>query len=634
MTAESTAQPKSKPAFHLPTAQIRNIFVNIIAQKRILQKAYPGVMHLLIFWGMTLLLLGHLALLMQMDLFLPFAISFPRGNQYLTFETISDYAGLALLLGIGMALFRRLVLKPSYLESRWDDYFALIMLALIPLLGYINEALRITATIPPWANRSPIGNLVANWLQYFGLTSTQAANIHQTSVIIHVVVGLVLLVSIPYTKLRHLFITPVNILLRRQKNSGELETIEDIDNAELLGVGKIEEFQSWQLLSFDACLRCGRCENACPANTVGMAFSPRKLIQSLRDEMQNQLVLANNGSSPNGTLPETLGEEFFWSCTTCGACVAQCPAFISPVDQVIDLRRYQVLTTGKMPKTVGETLRNMERQGNPWGLPPQERGKWSAGIELPIANPEEKYDVLLFLGCAMAFDERNQKIARTIVSLLDQLEIKYATLEMDEGCCGETARRMGHEYLFQVMAEQNIEIFNEFQFEKIVTPCPHCYNTLKNEYPRFGGNFNVQHITELLEEHKPAFSQVSKNGHKATFHDPCYLGRYNQVFDAPRNLLEETDSNIVEMKNRKNNSFCCGGGGGQMWMETDADKRINHKRLEQALETKSDKVITACPYCLTMFEDAIGAKGLQEQIKVLDVTEAFAEAIMKERTTS
>jgi Fe-S oxidoreductase/nitrate reductase gamma subunit len=630
MTAKTSAEQNERVPFQMPWPQIRDFFLNIIAQKRILQKAYPGLMHFLIFWGMTLLLFGHIVLLMQMALFLPFAITFPRGNAYLVFETISDYAGLALLAGLGMALFRRLVLRPKYLESNWEDYYAIAMLALIPLLGYVNEALRITAANPAWAEWSPIGNLIAIWLQSTGMTSAQAAASHQTFIIIHALFGLVFLASIPYTKLRHLIITPVNILLRRHKSNGELETIENIDTAELLGVGKIEEFQSRQLISFDACLRCGRCENVCPANAVGMEYSPRKLIQSLREMVQSQMVHPENHGT-NGSLPSALGEDYFWACTTCGACLEQCPAFINPVDEIIDLRRYQVLTTGKMPKTVGETLRNMERQGNPWGLPPQERGKWAQDIEIPIANPEERVDVLLFLGCAMAFDERNKKIARNIVNLLNRLNINYATLGMDEGCCGETARRMGHEYLFQVMAEQNIEIFNELQFEKIVTPCPHCYNTLKNEYPRFGGNFEVLHITELLEEQKSSFPLPSKNGHKATFHDPCYLGRYNRVFNAPRALLNSTDFGIVEMKNGKANSFCCGGGGGQMWMETDSDKRINHARLEQALETDADLIVTACPYCLTMFEDAIGAKGLQEQINVLDVTEVLSEGLLDER---
>ena len=246
---------------------------------------------------------------------------------------------------------------------------------------------------------------------------------------------------------------------------------------------------------------------------------------------------------------------------------------------------------------------------------------------MPIADPEKNVDVLMFFGCAMAFDERNKKIARSIVELLNQLGVNFAALDMDEGCCGETARRMGHEYLFQVMAEQNIEILNEFKFDKIVTPCPHCFNTLKNEYPQFGGDFQVQHLTEFLDERLKDEPGPGKNGRKVTYHDPCYLGRYNNVFDSPRDLMNKTSLVPVEMKHKKTNSFCCGGGGGQMWLETDAETRINHRRLDEVVESGADLVLTSCPYCLTMFEDAIGAKGLADQVEVLDI----AEALIRER---
>ncbi|MFN2146330.1 MAG: respiratory nitrate reductase subunit gamma [Anaerolineales bacterium] len=425
MSAEAPTKEKTLFAVYL-----KDFFVNVLGQVRILKITYPGIMHFLIFWGAVLLIVGHIVLLMQMALFLPFALPFPRGNTYLIYETVSDFAGLALLVGILMALFRRLVLKPSHLESRWDDIYALIMLALIPLLGYINGALRLTATAPDWASASPIENLVAGWFQSMGMTPLQANNLHLPMVIVHLSVGLVLLVSIPFTKLRHLIATPLNILLRQRKANGQLEKIEDIENAEMLGAGAIEEFEPLQLLSFDACLRCGRCEAVCPATAVGMPYSPRVLIQTLRDHMQADLV-APLSDGYLASDPDVFSEEYNWACTTCGHCILECPAFINPVDQVIQLRRYQVLTTGKMPGTVGETLRNMERQGNPWGLPPQERGKWYEGVDLPIADPEKRVDVLLYFGCAMAFDERNKKIARTITNLLNDLGIEYASLGME-----------------------------------------------------------------------------------------------------------------------------------------------------------------------------------------------------------
>lgn len=624
MTTEAVnSQNIEKNSSPQPNTYVKDYLINVLGQVRILNKLYPGIMHLLIFWGMTFLILGHIVLLMQMALFLPFELNFPRENTYLIFETISDYSGLALLSGLTLAATRRLVIKPKYLVSRWDDYYAILILALLPLLGYINEAIRLIASAPAWASYSPIGNLVAGWFRNLGMTPQIAANIHLPLVIVHVIVGLTFIASIPYTKLRHLIVTPINILLRPHRKTGELEAIDDIENAEILGVGSIEEFSTAHLMSFDACLRCGRCEDVCPANIAGMDYSPKILIQTLRDTMQSSLVtpLAPNGTSQR---PDIFG-DYSWACTTCGACIIKCPAFVNPVDQVIDLRRYQVLTSGKMPKTVGETLRNMERQGNPWGLPPQERGKWSEGLDLPIIQPGTKTDVLLFFGCAMAFDERNKKIARSITKLLNSMDVNYATLGVDEACCGETGRRIGNEYLFQVMAEQNIELFQELDFERIVTPCPHCFNTLKNEYPKFGGEYKVMHITELLEEKGIGQTEILKNGQKATYHDPCYLGRYNEIFDAPRALLKATDLEMHEMHHNQINSFCCGGGGGQMWLETDAETRVNHYRLQEAVDVDADVILTACPYCLTMMEDAVGAKGLSQKIKVLDITEALME---------
>ncbi|MBN2500102.1 MAG: (Fe-S)-binding protein, partial [Anaerolineales bacterium] len=290
-----------------------------------------------------------------------------------------------------------------------------------------------------------------------------------------------------------------------------------------------------------------------------------------------------------------------------------------------------VLTTGQMPKSVSDTLRNMERQGNPWGMPPQERTQWAQGLGVKELQPSEETDVLLFLGCAFAYDERNKKVAQSFAKLLQKHNVDFGILGMDEGCCGETARRLGHEYVFQMMAEQNIEILSEFDFKRIVTQCPHCFNTLKNEYPQFGGEFEVQHYTEFLQELLPEISQANPNGNgihcKLTFHDSCYLGRYNDIYKQPRNLLDAAKVDRVEMPNNHADGFCCGGGGGQMWMETDAETRINNKRLENALEVDAEVVATACPYCLTMFDDAIRSKGLIEQIQVMDIAEVLVQQL-------
>jgi Fe-S oxidoreductase/nitrate reductase gamma subunit len=631
MTTESLA---SNPTDQAPTSQGKNVsilskigdfFIHVLGQVRVLKKAYPGIMHFLIFWGMVFLVIGHLISLQQMVLFFPIIeLPFPRENTYLVFELIADLAGIALLVGLLMAAFRRIILRPKYLESRWDDYLAIVILGLIPVLGYFNEGVRIVATAPSWSTWSPIGNLAANLLRSSGMTVESAAAFHPNMVLIHVVFGLVTMASVPFTKLRHLVFTPINILTRSLRKEGVLEVIEDIEEAEILGVGDIKEFTSNQLLSFDACARCGRCEEVCPATISGMDYSPRVLIQSFKDIMQTSLVHPKNenGHQVNGDI---FNQETTWACSTCGACILTCPTFVNPVDEVIDIRRYQVLTTGKMPKSVGDTLRNMERQGNPWGIPPQDRGKWAEGLNIRQAQPGVETDVLLFLGCSMAFDERNKKVARSIVKLLENNQIDYAYLGLDEGCCGETARRLGHEYLFQVMAEQNIELLSEFKFKRIVTQCAHCFNTIKNEYPQFGGNFEVLHLTQFLQSLSIDFESVSMGGNgdssRVAYHDPCYLGRYNDVYEPSRELLDSANLDRVEMGRNKQNSFCCGGGGGQMWLETDAETRMNRNRLEEALAVQTDIIATACPYCLTMFDDAINSQGLGDQIKVMDISE-------------
>ncbi len=614
-----------------------DLFVNTVLQVRIWDKAYPGLMHVLIFGGVAIQVLGTIVNLTQMQLFIPLLeLPFPRGTGYLIFELVMDFAGLAILIGVGMALFRRLVLRPKTLESSWDDYYALTMLALIPLVGFTVEGTRFVSISPAWAAWSPVGNLVANLMRAAGMTPDSAANLHRYLVFTHVLLGLAAVASIPFTKLRHLIYTPLNIFFKPGRDSNTLEKIDDIEEAEILGVGKISEFTPNQLLSFDACVHCGRCEEVCPVAFSGMPFSPRTFIQSMRQAMLTTLVNPNgNGQQDDELLGSVIPEETPWYCTTCGACLDRCPAFVNPIDEIVDLRRYQVLTTGKMPKSVGDVLRNMERQGNPWGMPPEERISWAEGLEVRELMPGDETDVLLFLGCAYAYDERNKKVARAMVRLLKEAQVEFGVLGLDEMCCGETSRRLGHEYLFQMMVEQNLELFASVKFNRIVTACPHCFNTLKNEYPQFGSHYKVQHLTEFLAESPIQDSAFSPNGNdlngRLTFHDSCYLGRYNQVYKEPRQLLNNAKVEPIEMSKKGENSFCCGGGGGQMWMETDPNTRINHRRLNDAIETGADVVATACPYCLLMFDDAIRSKGLGDQIQVMDIAEVMVNQLGGDR---
>jgi len=589
-----------------------DLVVHAIAQVRIYKKAYVGVMHALIFWGVTIQVVGTAINLMQMKLFTPFELTnFPRDYAYLLYELIMDLAGVAILLGVAMAALRRFIWKPKTLDTQWDDVYALVILTLIPLAGFTTEAFRLIANPVEWANWSPFGNLWAKVLAAFGLSANAAANLHDAFFWVHVGLGLTFAATIPFTKLRHLVLVPVNVFFRPRKKEGELTKIENIEEAEILGVGTIDQFSSAQLLTFETCVRCGRCEEACPATFSGMPYSPKKLIQTLRASM-TQTLIYGNGNGTHELLGEVLPEDFPWYCTTCGACLKKCPTFVNPIDEIIDLRRYQVLTTGNVQKSVSDVMRNLERQGNPWGMPAEDRVAWAQGLDIHELAPGEETDVLLFLGCAFAYDDRNKKVAQAFVRLLQKAGVEFATLGLDEACCGETARRMGHEYLFQVFAQQNIETFSKVKFNRIVTQCPHCFNTLKNEYPQFGGNYEVLHYTEFLAQLNLPWEKISPNGdtdlQKVAYHDSCYLGRYNDVYQQPRQLLKNANIDTVELARRYENSFCCGGGGGQMWLETDAETRINHRRLEEVINAKASCVATACPYCLNMFDDAIRSK--------------------------
>lgn len=633
MTAQATTQPDSKAnrgqsfgtVLEKLRPRVRDFIVHALGQVRILKKVYPGIMHFLIFWGVAIQVVGTIINILNMLLFFPWVITFPRGTAYLVYEVGMDLAGLAILIGVAMAFFRRIVLRPKYLETRWDDYYALSLLALIPILGFTMEATRLLAANPPWAAYSPIGNLTSRLLAGLGMTPLGATHLHDILFWVHAGVALLLVASIPFTKMRHLVTAPLHIVFRPLRKMGAVEKIENIDQAEILGVGKVSEFTSEQLLSFDACLNCGRCEAACPSNISGMDYSPRWLVQTLRKTMVESLETPKEKSSQE-LFAGAFTDFYTWQCTTCGACTLLCPSFINPVDEVVDMRRYQALTTGKLPKSIADSLRNIERQGNPWGIPAQDRINWSEGLGLRELAPGDETDVLYYVGCAAAFDDRNKKVARSFVNLLNKAGINYGILGLDETCCGETARRMGNEYLFQVFAEQNLEAMSKVKFNRIVTQCPHCFNTLKNEYPQFGSSYKVQHYTEFLSE-LPLTKNISPNGNglqaRLAYHDSCYLGRYNEIYQAPRQLLEHAKVKSIELPRNGENSFCCGGGGGQMWLETDPNTRINHRRLAEALQAKVDVVATACPYCMIMFDDAIRSKGVNEQIQVMDIAEVL-----------
>lgn len=625
-TTTTAAQDASARTSRRWRSGLRAVFLHAVVQDRVLKRIYPGVMHFLIFWGMIIQVLGTIVNILQYPLFLPIELPWPRGAAYLGFELVMDIGGGMLILGLLMAFFRRAFLRPSYLTNRWDDWFSLGLLFAIVLLGFGSEALRLQSVSPEWRAWSPIGNVTANLFASIGLVGDAALAAHPVFFWLHAGTGMLFVASLPFTKLRHLITGPLNILLRPQRPSGALEPIRDLETAEKLGAGEIDEFSSQTLLMFDACVQCGRCEDVCPATISGMPYSPRSLIYDLHTTLHGTLISPQNGKKA-ALLGEAVEKETPWLCTTCGACLSTCPLLIDPVSAAIELRRYLTLTTGEVPGSVGEALTQMERRGNPWGLPKENHAPWVQELGIRTLQPGDKTDILLFIGCAFGYDNRSQKAGADFARLLQAGEVDFAVMGQAEGCCGETARRLGHEYVFQVMVEENLASFASVSFNRIVTPCAHCFNTLKNEYPQFGSDYDVVHHTQLLAELIESGKlevKGSRENPSLTFHDSCYLGRYNKIYNEPRVTLDSVPGlKRVEMPRNEADAFCCGGGGGHMWMEIDPNTRINHRRLEEALETKADIVVTACPYCLIMFDDAIRSKGLAEQVGVEDIAEVL-----------
>jgi len=449
--------------------------------------------------------------------------------------------------------------------------------------------------------------------------------------------AMVILVTVFIHPMTHLFKEATSIALGSPRPKGALRPI-DLETAESFGVAKITDFTWKQLLDCYSCVVCGQCQDACPAYASGKPLNPKKVIQDLKNhllEVGPQLLKVRGKTEASPVNPgkaligEVITEDEIWACTTCRACQEMCPVYNEHIDKIIDLRRNLVLEQASIPETAEGALRSIEARGHPWRGTTLSRTDWAEGLEIKTLADDSDVDILYWVGCTEALEDRSVKIAQATGKLLKLAGIKFGILGAEESCCGEPARRLGNEYLFQIQAQKNIELLKGYNVKKIVTACPHCYNTLKNEYPQYGGDFEVIHHTQffanLLEEGRLRI--IKGNGGVVTYHDSCYLGRYNNIYQPPRQLLNNMpDVTVVEMEQNRRSSFCCGGGGGRMWLEERIGRRISELRIEQVLETKAQIVATACPFCLQMFDDAIKAKAVEESLKVMDIAELIAES--------
>lgn len=626
--------------------RIKSILVFVFGQRRLLNEPFAGIIHLLIFYGFLAFSLGTITIMGE-GWYPGFSLPFmdgPLGNIYLF---IKDTFALLVIIGIVLAAYRRWITRPARLERSWDAALCLIFIFFLMvtdlsiMAGRIGSGLSLEST-GLW---TPAALTISKALAGSGFTEAGFRVLYQVGWWGHLVFLLGFLIYLPLSKHFHIITAVPNVFFRSLAPRGALTklNLED-ESAETFGVSKVEEFTWKQCFDFYACTECGRCSDNCPAYLSDKPLHPKMMTVNLRHHLLAKApYLLGKNSSTAGTdransrewngaamVGKVVSDDEIWACTTCRNCEEQCPVFIEYVQRIVDMRRYLVLMESRFPVEVATTFKNMENQSNPWGLGYTNRADWAEGLNIKLMADVGKADILLYVGCAGSYDDRNKKVTLALVNIMKSAGIDFAILGVEEKCCGETARRIGNEYLFQTMAQENIEVLKNYKFNTILTACPHCFNTLKNEYPLFGGNFKVVHHSEFLIDllDKNILKPRRNYDMTITYHDSCYLGRYNDIYDAQRRILRSVPGvKLVEMERNRARSICCGAGGGRMWMEEHLGKRINQMRTEEALKVSPNTIGTACPYCLTMLEDGLKAKDMEEVVKIMDVVELLNNAL-------
>jgi Fe-S oxidoreductase len=657
-----------------PATDAETQLTEVFGQRKLLKWSVPGTAHFLTFWGFIILILTIIEA--YGDLFSRrFAI--PGIGHWAAIGFLEDLFAVAVLVGIATFTTIRLRTDPkregrksrfagSHTGAAWL-VLALIFLVIATLLLY--RGAQINTGVFPYAHGAFASQIVGHWLAPLGRTANKA--LETTFILAQLAVILGFLVFVTYSKHLHIGLAPLNVLFSRRPNGlralqpmrsgGKVLDFEEADpDTDIFGRGKIEDFTWKGMLDMATCTECGRCQSQCPAWATGKPLSPKMLILDLRDhafakapyllagsdeardrlpdsvkaEAQRPLV---GDSSANGVIDP----DVIWSCTNCGACVEECPVDIEHIDHITDLRRHQVLIESAFPVEASSMLKNLENKGDPWGMGGARRLEWAEGLdfEVPVVDGPigEDVEYLFWVGCAGALEDRARKTTRAIAELLNTAGVSFAVLGPAETCTGDPARRIGNEFVFSMLAQQNIETLNEAMASgtrKIVASCPHCFNALANEYPQLGGNYEVIHHTQLLARlvAEGRLTPVTAVSEKITYHDPCFLGRHNRIFTAPREIMQQVPGvQAQEMHRCKERGFCCGAGGARMWMEERIGKRINTERIDEALGTNPDTISTGCPYCLVMLGDAVSAKKssgeAKESLEVVDVAQLLARSV-------
>ena len=650
--------------------RIGEFFLIVLGQGGVLRDPLPGIAHFFTFWGFIVIQFGLLNLMLG-----AFGISLPLIGHSVVFADLVDTFIILAMLALIFFAFRRAVLHPrqlsSFLHGPWDGYIILGLIFLVLLTLSLVEGFEYAAS--NGAVSSFIGMGLGQW--FAGLGTRNNLILFRIFWWIHISVFWGFFIYLPRSKHLHLLATPFNVFFRNHGPKGALPFMENIEEREDYGVSQPEQFTWKQLLDGYACTECGRCNTVCPASNTGKPLFPKEIILGVKEALfvksdeilgentlWSKLGIAGVKADENAREQEAhhqpmvggiISTDALWACTTCRACMEICPVSIEHVPTIVDMRRHLVMEESDFPTEVTSLFNNMERNFNPWEINNDKRAEWAAGLGVPLMSENPDADVLYWVGCMGSFDQRNKKVATAVAKILRAAGVNFAILGPEEWCTGDPARRIGNEYLWQMMAQQNVETLNNYGFNiansqnghaptahntatatkhrTVITACPHCFNTIKNEYPQLGGNYEVLHhtvfIDRLLTEEKIKLPE-GFDERKLTYHDPCYIGRYNDIYDEPRRVLTVLNSNgVTEMRRHRNKSFCCGGGGGRAWMEEKIGKRVNQTRVNEALSTGAEVLAAACPFCITMFDDGIKGVEAEERMQIEDISEIVVRAM-------
>ncbi len=653
--------------------RVKYFMLMVLGQRGVLRDPLPGIAHFFTFWGFLVIQLDALNLWAQ-----GFNFTIPVISSR-AFAAVLDFFLFMAFLALLAFTYRRLVLRPKQLQSTShspiDAYIILGLIMLVLVTLFFFEVFAYVAT--RGADWTPFGALVGSgWLAIPAGTAAAIASVFWWA---NVLTVLFFLVYIPHSKHLHLMATPFNVFFRNFGPIGALQIIPNLEEREDYGVHQVNQFTWKQLLDGYACTECGRCNSVCPALATDKPLWPKEIILGVKEELfaEGNMLLAGKQQEVEEVKHEPMvggriQEVSLWACTNCGACVEVCPVSIEHVQKIDDMRRYLVMEESRFPQEVTPLFNNLERNANPWEISNDKRAEWAAAVGVKTLAEDPDVDVLYWVGCMGSFDARNQRVATAFAKVMQAAKVHFGILGPEESCTGDPARRIGNEYLWQMLAQQNIEVLNGYGFNKgaaaaanghahvntslaptnaaepeaephlhagqraydvktVVTACPHCFNTIKNEYPQLGGNYEVLHHTEFIDRLISTGQLKLPEGfdrRKLTYHDPCFIGRWNGVYEQPRRVLNVVNAGgVTEMRRNRNRSFCCGGGGGRVWMEEKIGKRINNTRVEEALETGADAMAAACPFCITMFEDGIKAVAAQDRFGVEDIAEILARAL-------